>query len=292
MTEKHIVGWSYQRIIDRAHTEIYEQLADNMPAALDVAEGPNDSLWKITLFFDNTFTQQEIIAALTMAEQLAGQPPSAIALKPVEDEDWYAAMRRSFPPMEIGSFYIHGFEDEQAPEDKIGMFIPAGMAFGTGEHATTALCLELYEELPNAGLLQNGLDMGAGSGILAIAAALKNDTPFLAVDIEDESVAVCQENVDNNNVTARVHCAVGDGFKSADVQQKAPFDIIFANILRNPLIEMAASLTKALEVGGYAILSGFTHDQVDDVRKAYGAQGLKHVKTVGKREWNALLLQK
>lgn len=297
-TSQKAIGWSYQRIINRSDLPMYEELTDNFEAALDVGEAKDingkvdESLWQITLFFDVSSPRKSIISALEIAEKITNQPPSAIALKPLYEEDWQANMRRNFPPIHIGPVTIYSFEDEEIPADQLGLYIPAGMAFGSGEHATTSLCLDLYLKLDNHKALKNGLDMGAGSGILAITAARLHGVPFLAVDIDEPSVEVCQENAQNNKAADKVRCVCGDGFKTPDVQDGKPYDLIFANILMNPLIEMAPELVKVLAEDGHVILSGFTADQVDDVAAAYQKLGLKVIDNVSKDNWHALRLSR
>src|SRR5690606_28970349 len=126
-----------------------------------------------------------------------------------------------------------------APEGMISLHVPAGRAFGTGEHPTTAGCLALYEQAAAHQNFKNALDMGCGSAILAIGAAKADGVKSLAVDIDPHSVEVSEQNIADNECADLVSCMCGDGFGAPEVEEKAPYDLIFANILANPLIEMA-----------------------------------------------------
>lgn len=290
----NIVSWKYQRRLPRAKTDAFELALEHMEPAIDVGEVKGDeSLWEFTAFFNADMPRQDLVSAIELAEKVADIADSAqpVALQPVQNEDWHSKVVHSFPPIIESGFFIYGFE-EQVPEDKVGLHVPAGMAFGTGEHATTALCLRLYEAQAVKHQFKNALDMGAGSGILAMAAAKVQKTPVLAVEIDPPSAEVCHENAENNNVADLVTSICGDGFNAPGVQARAPFDLIFANILRNPLLEMAEGLVNVLDKGGIAILSGFTEDQRGDIRAAYTKLGLTEVDTLERDQWTALCMVK
>lgn len=289
---ENIVSWQYQRSLPEKNILTFEGMLEEIAQALDVSEDPNIPENRIiTLFFDASIKQEELLSALLVAEKVVGiaEEGVPITLQPVYDEDWQEKMYHSFPPITEGRFFIYGFE-EDIPEGCIGLHIPAGMAFGTGEHATTALCLRLYERLTADQQFKNALDMGSGSGILAIAAVKAQETKVLAVDLHAPSVEACQENFVNNGVT-HATAVLGEGFQAPGVIARAPYDLIFANILKNPLIEMAPEFNKNLEKGGAIILSGFTEDQKEDVLKTYTALGLKEVHSLMRDTWCAVALR-
>ena len=290
----NIVSWKYQRELPRAKTDAFELALEHMEPAIDVGEVQgNDDLWVFTAFFDATTPRTQLVASIETAEKVAGVNDEAhpVVLQGVQDEDWQSNVIHSFPPVVESGFFIYGF-DAKVPEDKVGLHVPAGMAFGTGEHATTALCLRLYEEQTAKRTFKNALDMGAGSGILAMAAAKVQKTPVLAVEIDPPSTEVCHENAVNNCVEQYVTSICGDGFNAPGVDAREPYDLIFANILRNPLLEMAEGLVNVLDKGGIAILSGFTVEQRDDIREAYGKLGLTEVATAERDNWTALCMTK
>mgnify|MGYP005838291673 CR=1 FL=1 len=289
MTEK-IVGWQYQRDIPASKVDAFEQVIEPVVEALDVSETPEDgAMRRVTLFFPGGAERSQLISSLTLAEEVAGVATQGqpVFVQPVYDEDWQEKMHRSFPPITESGFFIHGF-DEAVPEDKISLQIPAGMAFGTGEHVTTAMCLRLYEDLSARRTFKNGLDMGAGSGILAIAAAKVQQTPFLCVDIDDPSTRACRENAVNNGVSELVSAITGEGFGATGVTPRSPYDIIFANILQNPLIGMADDMAQHTSGGGFIILSGFTTEQQGDVLEAYKPRGFELHDTLSRDEWCAV----
>ena len=293
MTEK-IVGWQYQRDLPTGKVDAFEQIIEPVADALDVSEVSGDETQRrITVFFPQTLNRQQLISSLSLAEQVSGvaKVGQPVFVQPVYDEDWQEKMHRNFPPIIESGFFIHGF-DENVPEDKIGLQIPAGMAFGTGEHATTAMCLRLYENLTVQNTFKNGLDMGSGSGILAIAGALVQKTPFLAVDMDAPSTQACRENAVNNGVEKFVVAITGMGFDADGVKTRAPYDLIFANILKNPLIEMARDMAENVDQNGFIILSGFNLHQREDVLKAYEAERFKLFEELSRDDWCAIVLQK
>ena len=289
-----VISWQYQRTLPLDKVDAFEAVIDSMADALDVSEAlEGEDFRRLTVFFPAATPREQLISSLTLAEEVAGvaERDQPVFVQPVYDEDWQAKMHESFPPIIESGFFIHGF-DETVPEDKIGLQIPAGMAFGTGQHATTAMCLRLYEALAAQTTFKTGLDMGAGSGILAIAAAKVQQTPFLCVDIDDPSTKACQENAVNNGVPQPITAITGEGFGASGVKARAPYDLIFANILKNPLIEMAQEMYANTAPGGYVILSGFTNAQRDDVEAAYKNAGFTFRNGLERDEWCAVVMQK
>jgi ribosomal protein L11 methyltransferase len=286
--DQKLIAWKWQSILPAGQVELLELALEPFEAAMDIAHEEGDAEAKVTAFFPSDHEHADIVEALRDAQMTLGVAPNT-DLQPVYDQNWQAASMAGFPPRVIGPYVIHNFKDEPLPEGKLPLYIPAAMAFGTGEHATTAGCLELYETLPKDRKLKI-LDMGAGSGILAIAAAKRDGHPSLAVDNDEPSVVICDENAENNGVKVLVESVCGDGFNTAAVAAQGPFDLIFANILKNPLIEMAPALKASLEVGGVAILSGFTAEQEADVLAAYSKQGLSLKQRTQGGDWVAIIV--
>ena len=291
MTDQNLAGWRFDTEISDDNLPFYEQAVENLGGALDVGEGTKPGFWRLSAFFDVETPKHNIIAGLALVRKITQAPDSDLTLSPVPNEDWQAKAMADFPPFSIGRFFVHGY-DVDVPAGQVGLRVPAAMAFGSGEHATTEGCLRLYDKLAATHSFKNGLDMGAGSGILAIAAAKVGKTPSLAVDIDEPSVQICDENMHDNGVADLVTSLCGDGFETPEVGKKAPYDLIFANILKNPLIAMASELVAVLKSGGFAIISGFTDEQEADVTAAYTALGLKVVDKAASKGWVALALQK
>ena len=221
----------------------------------------------------------------------------SLMIEPVADTNWLEHSYRQFPPIKIGDFHVHGshFKDK-TPKGLMPLQIDAATAFGSGEHGTTRGCLEMLCKMKADGIRpKNILDMGTGSGILAIGAFRLWKKPVLAVDNDPESVKVSQRHRTMNKVPAGekgLRCACGDGYKTKKVKQDAPFDLIIANILAGPLIDMAPELSAVLKKNGYAILSGLLKSQEKAVLDAHKKVGLKKISRITHDEWCAVLLQK
>lgn len=215
----------------------------------------------------------------------------------VPDRDWLAYSYRQFPPFSVGPFFIYGAHyNSGVPDGQMGLQIDAATAFGSGEHGTTKGCLQAMLDLKGQGACPwNVLDMGTGSGILAIAAWKLWKTPVLAVDNDPESIRVTRRHMEANGVPdgkGNVRTLVNEGFSGSAVQDKGPYDLIIANILPGPLKEMAADLVACADENGAVILSGILNEQAEDVLRVYQTLGLEHRKTLKNREWSTLLLRK
>lgn len=217
------------------------------------------------------------------------------AIDPLPDIDWLAHSYQQFPPFSVEPFFIYGSHYEgKVPAEQIGLQIDAATAFGSGEHATTKGCLLAMLELKAQGVCPwNVLDMGTGSGILAIAAWKLWKTPILAIDHDEESVRVTERHRVSNKVpdgAPNLTSAHGDGFACEVAQNKKPYEVVIANILAGPLKEMAPDLKSVVDENGYVILSGILKEQATDVLTAYKAHGLTLQKTYEIGEWSTLLL--
>lgn len=193
----------------------------------------------------------------------------------VADVNWLAHSYKQFEPFTVGEFFIHGSHYEgQPPPGSIPLQIDAATAFGSGEHGTTAGCLRAMLALQEAGIHPRRiLDMGTGSGILAVAAAKLWSVPVLAVDIDPESVIVAARHAAANGTGTAITAVQGDGFAAPAVAERGLYDLILANILAGPLIVMAPDLAEYMAPGGHFILSGLLDEQEDDVAGAYRGFG-------------------
>lgn len=246
-----------------------------------------------------------ITARLSLQAAAYGIPDASIAATPAiektPDENWLQKCYREFPPFSIGPFYIYGSHHEgkpeaEVPEGQIGLLIDATTAFGSGEHETTKGCMQALLDLKGKGVCPwNILDMGTGSGILALAAWKLWKAPVLAVDNDDEAVRVTERHAEMNGVTVGKGCllaACGDGFKTPEVNTHKPYELIIMNILAGPVIEMAPETVAVLDENGYVILSGMLREQADLVTAAYEGLGLTLTGRYDLGEWTALALQK
>lgn len=212
----------------------------------------------------------------------------------LSSDDWLTENVIKFAPVEEAEFYVYGIHEKNVDtHGKIGIKVYAATAFGS-EHQTTKCCLQGISEINRlAGVQKKVLDVGTGSGILALACAkLWPQALVTAVDIDDEAVRVTQQNVADNQVESQITAALSDGYHSELVRKNAPYDVILANILARPLLEMAPDMANNLKKGGYAVISGFIEEQVDWVVGEHQKYGLKPVKVYQMDNWRAVLLEK
>lgn len=219
---------------------------------------------------------------------------SYFVVSKVPDTDWVDKVRRELTPVVAGRFFVYGSHDaDKIPEGAEPLLIEAAMAFGTGHHGTTQGCLEALDRLAAEGFEgKNVADIGCGTAVLAMGAARIWPGAVVASDIDSVAVEVAQANVDANGLSGRVTCLEATGFDHPDLAARAPFDLVFANILKQPLIDLALAMAAHLSPGGYAILSGLLTRQVEEVVAAYEAAGVALLRrdTIG--DWATLTMQK
>lgn len=215
-----------------------------------------------------------------------------ISREVIPEVDWIAKSLEGLTPVRAGRFLVHGSHDrDKVRANDLAIEIEAGQAFGTGHHGTTAGCLEMIDEVVRARrTLRNALDLGTGSGVLAIAVAKLRRIPVLATDIDPVAVRVARENVADNGV-GHITLETAPGFHSSSFRRYGPFDLIIANILARPLIKMAPQLVTHLEPGGSVILSGILASQRWKVLAAYNGAGLRHVRTIWRNGWVTIHLK-
>ena len=264
---------------------------DPPPYGVGVFEVEDGSgLWEVGGYFLEA-PDDIALALLAAAHGAAG-----FTISEVPPTDWVAHVRRELHPVEAGRFFVYGSHDaDRLPKDRVGLLIEAAMAFGTGHHGTTHGCLAAFDRLLDQGLTQGAVaDIGCGTAVLAMAAAKvwPEEPVILASDIDPVAVEVAQANCTANGLEGRVTCIEAAGFDHADIRQAGPFDLIFANILKGPLIELAPDIAAHTRPGGHVILSGLLTEQVGDVCPAYEAQGFALQENDTWGEWSALTLRK
>lgn len=250
-------------------------------------------IWTFDILCEEKPDMDDIGRRLMLIATLHNVALPEVKLEQVLQQDWLAAVARDFPPLSIGRFYVHGSHvTDIPPAGSMAIEVEAGAAFGSGEHGTTSGCLRALEMLARKRHFDRILDMGCGSGILAIAAAQLWRSQVLAVDIDPVAVRVTQENIAINRVQAHVAAAVSDGYASVQLKRAGTFDLIVSNILARPLVAFAPSLAASLAPGGYAVLSGLLVSQETMVLAAHRAQGLRLARRYRSGEWSALVLMK
>jgi len=211
----------------------------------------------------------------------------------VPDTDWVAHVKRELHPVEAGRFFVYGSHDaDKVPAGKIALLIEAAMAFGTGHHGTTLGCLRLTDELADdPGFAPKRIaDIGCGTAVLAMAAARVWPVEIIGSDIDQVAVDVARANLVANDLDDKVALVTAAGFDAPELA--GPFDLIFANILMQPLIDLAPKMSESLNPGGVAILSGLLNEQADRVRAVYAANGVQYIRADQIGDWTAMILRK
>ncbi len=255
-----------------------------------VEDEPNER-WRIEGYCDSPPDPADLATALALAASAAGIDEPAHEITPVAARDWVAENQASFAPLRVGRFCIHpGHYTGPVPRGAIAIRIDAGMAFGTGAHATTAGCLKALDAIARRRRPRNVLDLGCGSGILAIAAARLWRRPVLASDLDPVAVRITRDNARHNRAAPWVRTRTAAGLRHPHLRRR--FDLIAANILARPLIRLAADIVRHLKPGGYAILSGLLDQQASTVAAPYRSRGLHLVARHSEAEWTTLILRK
>lgn len=265
------------------------ELLDPTPTGVGVVEIEDGSgLWEVGGYF----TQAPDQAGLALLAALHGARDFAVSLVP--DTDWVAQVRRELTPVEAGRFFVHGSHDaDKVPAGSIALLIEAAMAFGTGHHATTLGCLTALDRLAGEGFeAQNAADIGCGTAVLAMAAARLWGRPVLASDIDPVAVDVARANIGANGLDGMVTCVEAAGFGHPGIAARAPFDLVFANILKGPLIALAPDMGAHLAPGGLIILSGILTRQADEVVAAYRAAGFELLGAPEISDWVTLEMRR
>ncbi|WP_339930875.1 50S ribosomal protein L11 methyltransferase [uncultured Brevundimonas sp.] len=248
-------------------------------------EDEDAGLWRIDAF-PTTDGEVEGLTRL-----LSGRDGLAVLVEKLADADWLAMSLSGLPPVEAGRFFVYGAHDQgRVPPNRINLKIDAGAAFGTGHHGTTVGCLEAFDDLLKREKFERVLDVGCGTGVLAIAAARTGSRIAVGTDIDGPSVRIANENAELNGADARfVHAS---GLNDRRVREHGPYDLVFANILAPPLVALSQDIKEALKLGGVAILSGLLRTQERRVSAAYLSRGFVLERRIHHDAWSALVLRR
>jgi ribosomal protein L11 methyltransferase len=274
-----------RRVVDLLTESFFEG-----QAAIAAFERPGDGRWDITVHFAEPPDEISIRELVGIAA--GGDVAQEIAFDTVEARDWVKAALEELVPVRAGRFIVHGQHDRSTiPPNKLGIEIEAALAFGTGHHGTTRGCLLLLDHVLKAWRPRRVLDVGTGTGVLAIAAAKALRAKVLASDIDPLSVRVARDNARLNVTGNWVTTIQATGFSAPQFASRGPFDLVLANILANPLRQMATPMAHNLAPSARVILSGLLPHQAQSVIAAYRARGLvlqRHLKIEG---WSSLLMR-
>lgn len=219
------------------------------------------------------FTEKPDLAGLALLETLHGARPFAVSK--LDDQDWVAQVKRELTPVPAGRFVVHGSHDRDTiPVNKIGIEIEAAMAFGTGHHGTTQGCLLSLDALLQKGFVaRNAADIGAGTAVLAMAATAAMPCRAIASDIDPVATMTARANTVFNGYGGDVRCVTAPGFRHPDLIARAPYDLVFANILAGPLKRLAPQMAAYTAPGAIVILSGILNRQGPSVEAMYRSWG-------------------
>lgn len=274
-----------------------ETLAGDMPELAKLEPAPvivtseadpdRPDAWQFDAYFEDKPSRQLLRTIARLVPSARGKEPRA---KLLADADWVTMSQAALAPLSAGRFYVRT-PDYQPLPGMVDFIIPAGLAFGTGQHATTGGCLEALDALKRRGkVFRNILDLGTGTGLLAFAAShLWRTAQVTASDIDPVSIDVVRVNAALNGVRG-LHLAVADGLSARTLIARAPYDLVIANILAQPLIDMAAGIAASIARGGTLILAGLLDTQAAAVARAYRAQHMRLV-SQGAGEWPILVLR-
>ena len=281
------------QIIARGPRAVAEGAASGMEddAALEditysiIEEDEDKGIWRIDAFPTSDAEADDLRRHLDGFEALK------VVVEKLADANWLEMARSILPPVRAGRFFVHGVHDRgRTPVNTVNLRIEAGAAFGTGHHGTTVGCLLAYHRLLKARRFPKVLDVGAGTGVLAIAAARTGARRTVGADIDPVSVRIARENARINRANTRF--VLANGLAHPVVRAGAPYDLVFANILARPLVWLSSDLRGALKPGGVAILSGLLRSQARFVLAAYRSRGFRLERRLGRDAWVTLVLRR
>ena len=242
--------------------------------------------WEVGAYFNDKPNEISILI-LENAFETAG-----FAISEIPETDWVAKVKRELSPVEAGRFFVFGKHDlKKLPKDRVGLLIEASMAFGTGHHGTTKGCLLALDKLIASGKkIDEVIDIGCGTAVLAMAVGKVSSSRIIASDVDQVAVEVALANLKANKLANRIDCFQAKGFENMQIKSNAPFDLIFANILKPPLLDLAPCIRRYLKSGGHAIISGILDLQATEIIEIYRQNKLKVLDRIDIGEWVTLTL--
>jgi ribosomal protein L11 methyltransferase len=267
-----------------------DRLSERFEEAATAAFEGTDGLWNLELHFETP--PDESMVRLTVGQVAGADSAARLTFETVAAKDWVAASLAGLKPVEAGRFTVHGAHDRaHVASNRLGIEIEAALAFGTGHHGTTRGCLLALDRIVKTRRPRRVLDIGTGTGVLAIAAAKRLRRPVLASDIDPEAVAIARETARLNGISPLVECIHAKGLRGVRFQQAGPFGLVFANILLAPLKALAAPLRPLLAPDARVVLSGLLAHQEIAALAAYRPHGLRLERRIPLGEWVTLVLR-
>jgi ribosomal protein L11 methyltransferase len=293
VTQRDGAVWRLAATVPAGAADAVARLFEQHAVAVSAFESAPGGAWTIEAHAMAAPDRAHLEAGMAALGASRAGPELAFTVERIGPRDWIAENQASFPPLRAGRFFVHGSHLRDAPPaGAVPIRIDAATAFGTGEHATTQGCLLALDRMARCRRFGRVLDMGAGTAILAIAAARLWRRPVLACDIDAGAVAVARANVAVNGVAGLVAVLRSDGYRARAIARAAPFDLVLANILARPLAAMAPDLARALAPGGRAVLSGLLAGQEKLVLAAHRAPRLHLERRIAIAGWHTLILRR
>lgn len=276
-----------------AVTDLMEGLESPAPVSVSTFEIPGETDFQISALYETPPAVTYLQTTLGPLLQALGLPVPDIEVTPLADRNWVRESLQGLPAVSAGRFFMAGaHEMNMAPPGAITLCVEAGEAFGTGHHGSTSGCLLALDALARQRKFHRVLDLGCGTGVLAMAAAKLWRLPVVASDIDPIAVRVTADNARQNGLSGLLRPVLAAGFASRQISAYAPYDLIIANILAGPLISLAPSVARHLAPGGHIVLSGLLNHQEMAVRGAYQAQRLYLDQYFRQAEWSTLVLSR
>ena len=269
--------WQAVTLTDLAGLDEIERALGDLPLSTSVFKA-DDGRWRVEAILDHEPAEWPL--------------PGETTIEPLVEQDWVAQSQAALPAIRIGRFHIRGGWDTPPPVGIIDLVIEAGQAFGTGRHESTEGCLTLLQGIARRRPVRRVLDVGTGAGVLAIAAARLTGAVCTGTDIDRRSVEVARENAWLNDAAHRCRFEVADGVRQRWVAARGPYDLVFANILARPLVDMAGGIASDVASGGDLILAGLLTRQMPMVISRYRMEGLVLAEHWRQNGWSALRLHR
>ncbi len=286
--------WSVNIATSSALADAIGESLGEEAVAVTIMAPPRKPQARIEALYDEEPDMAALNARISVVAMLHKAKPPKLVLKEMPKLDWLKKVAEDFPPLPIARWTIHGAQHrDKVPDRRYALQIDATNAFGTGEHPTTQGCLLMLDRLLKLSpRWRRMLDMGCGSGILAMAFAKATHGQAVAVDLDPDSVVIARNNAAANGLSGNIRTGLSNGYNSGLVRHGAPYDLIMSNIFAKPLSHLAKDLKRHLRPGGTAILAGLLHHQANQVLAAHRMQNIYLVKRVWIGEWSILLLSR
>lgn len=290
--------WRIAFTVPEALAPLFAEIVGDHADAVATFELEEGGLWLIEATAYDKPDAGRLSARLALMAQASNIEEPALAVEELPPIDWVSHTYKGFPPIRAGRFDVRGSHIvERPPAGSLSLVVDAATAFGTGEHGSTKGCLLALDQLGKrlkrpVGAGGGALDMGCGSGILALAVARRWKVPVVAADIDPEAVRVAKVNARINGLAPLIRAQGGDGYRTPLVRERGPYALVAANILARPLARMAPALRRSLAPGGRVVLAGLLNRQANHVVQAHRAQGLLLERRIPVGEWTTLVMRR